>query len=110
MVVTEQMKQSVEDQVGYLAIGRPPRRGGLPARGLEAQVDLAEEHGPADIEEIRRVREGEGEHVRRAIDLAVVPIQPANERVVAENDGHARARPSEEAQRLAQERLKSCRS
>ena len=110
MVVAEQMEQSVEHQVGHLAIRRPPRRRGLAARGLEALVDLAEDHGAAGIEEIGRVREREGEHVRRAIDLAVVPIQPANERVVAENDGHARARPSEEAQRLAQERLKSCRS
>lgn len=100
----------MEDQVRHLAIGRPPRPRGLPQRGLETQVDLAEEDGAVGIEQIGRIGEGEREHVGGAVDLAVVAVQPSDQSIVAEDDGRARPRPAQEPERAPDEGLKSCRS
>jgi len=100
----------MDHQVRHLAVGGPPRRGSLAARGLQAQVDLSKEHRSIGIEEIFRIGEGKGKHVGRAIDLPIVAIQAADELVVAHDDGHAGAGPPEEAERTPDEGSKSCRS
>ena len=110
MVVAEQMKQTVDHEVRQLAAGLPPGPRGLAERRLDAQVDLPEEHGLAGVEEVIRIGEGEREHVRRAVDLAVVAVEPPDRRVIAEDDVDAGARPPEELERPPDERPKSCRS
>jgi len=81
----------------------------LTAGRFDGDVDLAQEEMRGGIGQGGWIGEREGEDVGRLVCLPVVAIQVPEEPVVRENDGERRARAAEEAERLHDERLKSCR-
>jgi hypothetical protein len=104
------MEEPVDHEVRDLAVKRPPRGPGLPARRVERDVDLAQEHGPLRIPKLRGLGQGEREHVGGAVGVEVIAVQVLERRVPGQDQRYRGAGASEPAERRAEERPKSGRS
>ena len=108
--MSEEMEDAVDQEVRHLEGKRTTRGPGLRPRGLDRDVDLAQEYRPRRVGELPRVGEGKGEHVGRVVVLEEVPVQGPDPLVVDEDQGDGGARKAQRAERGAEDALKSGRS
>ena len=110
MIVSEEMEEPVEDQVGDLHVVGAPRRARLLSRPRERDIDLAEEDLALGVFQIRGVGEGKGEDVGGTVRFQIIAVQRPQHLVAGQDEGDRGAGAAEELQRRTEERLKSGRS
>jgi len=91
------------------AIG-PPGGPRLGARGLDRDVDLAQEELAPAILEVSWIGEREGEHIGGPVRFQEVTVQGSDPLIAGQDEGDGGARKAQDPERAPEERLKSGRS
>jgi len=88
----------------------PPGGPRLGARGVDRDVDLAQEQRAAAILEVARIGERKGKDVGGAVRFEEVTVQSPDPLVAGQDEGDGGARKAQDPERAPEKRLKSGRS